>query len=119
MTLLRNLAANLVRATHLAIMLFIMFGWALPWRTAWAVHFIFTPLTRAHWIFNDRTCIFTTWENRIRGVELAEEHEEGWFVKEMVEAVSGWRPPTRLTRQVMAWWMYAVTTVSALRLAFA
>ncbi len=94
-----------------------MIGWALPWRIAWWIHVILTPLTRLHWRFNNRTCIFTTLENRLLQVEAVTDHEEGWFVKEVTEALTGWRPPTELTRRVMAIWMWIATLFSAIRLA--
>jgi hypothetical protein len=113
----RLLAAKSVRTTHLLVMLFIMFGWALPWLTAWWIHAILTPLTRIHWRFNKRTCIFTTWEHKILQNQHVEEHEEGWFVKEIAELVTGWRPPTELTRNAMLVWMYSTTIISIIRIA--
>ena len=46
-----------------------------------------------------------------------EEHEEGWFVKEIAEAITGWRPPTQLTRNVMLVWMWTTTFISIIRIA--
>ena len=114
----RIFAAKSVRTTHLLVMLFIMLGWALPWRIAWWSHAILTPLTRLHWRLNKRTCIFTTWENKLLQNEHIEDHEEGWFVKEMTEAITGWRPSTGLTRKVMQYWMWIATIVSIIRIAF-
>mgnify|MGYP000131413493 CR=1 FL=1 len=114
---LRRFSAKLVRISHLFVMLFIMIGWALPWRLAWWIHVVLTPLTRVHWKLNNRTCIFTTIENRLLQTKPVADHEEGWFVKEMTEAITGWRPPTTLTRIVMAFWMWISTILSAIRLA--
>jgi hypothetical protein len=87
------------------------------------VHHVRLGLALAHRVVDsrraratERRCIFTKWENQILQVDAIEDHEEGWFVKEMTEAVTGWRPPTDLTRRVMAFWMWSVTLVSALRL---
>ena len=113
----RWLAAKCIRLSHLLVMLFLMLGWALPWPVAWWVHAILTPLTRLHWRFNDRTCIFTTWEHKQLKNEQDEEHEEGWFVKEVAEALTGWRPPTQLTRNVMFVWMWSTTIISIIRIA--
>ena len=49
--------------------------------------------------------------------EHIEEHEEGWFVKEVAEALTGWRPPTELTRNVMLVWMWSTTIISITRIA--
>tara|TARA_Y100000588_G_C13955826_1_gene796490 strand:- start:163 stop:516 length:354 start_codon:yes stop_codon:yes gene_type:complete len=113
----RWIAAKCVRFSHLVVMLFLMLGWALPWPVAWWIHAILTPLTRLHWRFNQRTCIFTTWEHRLLQNTHHEEHEEGWFVKEVTEAITGWRPPTQLTRNVMFVWMWATTLISIIRIA--
>jgi len=94
-----------------------MLGWAFPWVTAWWVHAILTPLTRLHWRFNDRTCIFTKWEHFLLQNEHIDDHEEGWFVKEITESITGWRPPTELTRNAMLVWMWAATIISIIRIA--
>ena len=112
----RWLAAKSVRVSHFAIFIFIAIGCTLPWRIALWIHVILTPLTRLHWRFNDRSCIFTKWEQILLQNEHIEDHEEGWFVKEVTETLTGWRPPTLLTRRVMAIWMWGVTLVSAYRL---
>ncbi|MEC8926966.1 MAG: DUF2784 family protein [Candidatus Thermoplasmatota archaeon] len=113
----RWLAAKCVRLTHLLVMLFLMLGWALPWPVAWWVHATLTPLTRLHWRFNNRTCIFTTWEHQLLQNEHVDDHEEGWFVKEVVEVLTGWRPPTDLTRNIMLVWMWSTTIISITRIA--
>jgi hypothetical protein len=113
----RPIAAKCVRISHLFVMLFLMLGWAFPWLAAWWIHAIFTPLTRLHWRFNERTCIFTTWEHRLLQNTHIEGHEEGWFVKEITETITGWRPPTELTRNVMLVWMWVTTIISITRIA--
>ena len=113
----RWFAAKCVRLSHLLVMLFLMLGWALPWPISWWIHAILTPLTRLHWRFNNRTCIFTTWEQKLLQNEHVEGHEEGWFVKEVTEALTGWRPPTELTRNVMMVWMWSTTIISITRIA--
>ena len=113
----RWVAAKFVRFSHLLIMLFLMLGWALPWSLAWIFHAILTPLTRLHWRFNQRTCIFTTWEHKILQNDHVEDHEEGWFVKEITQSITGWRPPTELTRNVMLVWMWMSTFISITRIA--
>jgi hypothetical protein len=115
-SLLRRIAAKGVRLTHLLMIAFIMFGWAFPWPTAWMIHVVLTPLTRLHWRLNVRRCILTSWEVQLLGEELLAVHEEGWFLMEIVESVSNWRPPTKLTRQAMAVWMWAATAASAARI---
>ena len=49
--------------------------------------------------------------------EHLEDHEEGWFVKEVTQALTGWRPPTELTRNAMLVWMWVTTIISIIRIA--
>ena len=113
----RWIAAKCVRFSHLIVMLFLMLGWALPWPVAWWIHAILTPLTRLHWRFNQRTCIFTTWEQRLMQNEQLEEHEEGWFIKEIAESFTGRRPSTEFTRSLMMYWSWTTAVISILRIA--
>jgi len=115
-SLLRRIAAKGVRLTHLLMAVFIMFGWAPSWPIIWMIHVVFVPLTRLHWRVNERRCILTKWEVQLLGEELVADHEEGWFIKELTEFLTKWRPPTTLTRQIMALWMWAATAASATRL---
>lgn len=110
------MAAKFVRFLHLLTFIFIAIGWALPLWQVWAIHVPFVIVTRIHWRLNQRTCILTTWEVQLKGEELVEEHEEGWFVKEVFETVIGWRPSTSFTRRLMIVWMYGAMAISAARL---
>jgi hypothetical protein len=49
--------------------------------------------------------------------EHVDDHEEGWFVKEVTESLTGWRPPTELTRNSMLVWMWSTTIISIIRIA--
>jgi|TARA_B110000263_G_C15159936_1_gene441944 hypothetical protein len=113
---MRPIAAKLVRLLHLLIFIFIAIGWTFPWWQVWVIHAPFVIITRLHWRLNQRTCIFTTWEVQLKGEELVEEHEEGWFVKEVFEGVTGWRPSTIFTRRLMVVWMYSAMALSVARL---
>ena len=113
---MRPIAAKLVRFLHLLTFIFIAIGWALPWWQVWVIHVPFVIITRIHWRLNQRTCILTTWEVQLKGEELVEEHEEGWFVKEVFETIIGWRPSTLFTRRLMIVWMYGAMALSIARL---
>ena len=115
--LLRRSLANATRLTHWLISFFIMLGWTLPWPLAWWVHVILTPLVRAHWRFNERTCILTTWEHRLLGIPLDESHEEGWFVHILLRLVYRGELSNEFVRRLMFWVMWLGTAISTLRLA--
>jgi hypothetical protein len=108
--------AALTRLAHYGFFVFIIIGFALPWWQAWLVHAPFVLLTRLHWRLNERRCIFTTWEVQLLGKEFTPDHEEGWFVKEVIEKVTGRRPETQFIRRLMVVWMYGGICISLLRL---
>ena len=116
MFFMKPIAAKLIRFLHLLVFIFIVIGWALPWWQVWVIHVPLVIITRIHWRLNQRTCICTTWEVQLKGEELVEEHEEGWFVKEVFETVTGWRPSTIFTRRLMKVWMYGAMALSIVRL---
>ncbi|HJL59791.1 MAG TPA: DUF2784 family protein [Candidatus Thalassarchaeaceae archaeon] len=113
---MRAVAAKLVRMGHYLVFVFLIIGWALPWWQAWLVHLPLTLVTRIHWRLNHRRCIFTTWEVLLKGEEFVDDHEEGWFVKEVFENVTGWRPSTTFVRRLMMAWMYSAALLSGIRL---
>ena len=101
---MRWVAAKCVRLFHLLIVIFLAFGWLCLGRLL-AVACHLTIITRLHWRFNNRTCILTSWEQQLLQNEQTEEHEEGWFIKEIAESLTGRRPSTKFTRSLM---MYGV-----------
>ena len=113
----RWFAAKGVRLFHLFIVIFLAFGWALPWPIAWWAHVVLTIITRLHWRFNNRTCILTSWEQQLLQNEQTEEHEEGWFIKEIAESLTGRRPSTKFTRSLMMYWSWTTAGISILRIA--
>ncbi|MBT4060149.1 MAG: DUF2784 family protein [Euryarchaeota archaeon] len=113
---MKLLAAKLIRLLHLLIFIFIAVGCFLPWWHLWLIHAPFVIATRIHWRYNNRRCIFTTWEVILKGEEFVEDHEEGWFVKEVFEGITSWRPSTLFVRRLMACWMYSVALLSSIRL---
>ena len=85
----RWVATKCVRLFHLLIVIFSLplVGRCLG-RLHGGLHVILTIITRVHWRFNNRTCILTSWEHQLLQNEQTEEHEEGWFIKEIVEGIS-------------------------------
>ncbi|MED6297926.1 MAG: hypothetical protein VX828_06465, partial [Candidatus Thermoplasmatota archaeon] len=65
----------------------------------------------------NRTCILTSWEQQLLQNEQTEEHEEGWFIKEIAEALTGRRPSTEFTRSLMMYWSWTTAGISILRIA--
>jgi hypothetical protein len=112
----RRVLASLTRLAHYSSFIFIVIGWALPWWQSWLIHAPFVLITRIHWRLNERRCIFTTWEVQLLGGGFTPDHEEGWFVKEVFEKFTGWRPATEFTRRLMLVWMYGGVTISLVRL---
>ena len=75
------MAIRLIKWVHLAVLVFVLFGWALPGPTVWLVHGIFVPIMIVQWWVNDGTCILTNLENWVAGKKKEKDEEQGQFVK--------------------------------------
>ena len=53
---LRLLGARLVWTLHIAVIAFLLGGWALPWPAAWWVYAIGAPFIQVGWIVFDDYC---------------------------------------------------------------
>ena len=72
---------------HVAVMVFIVAGWALPWRGALMAYLIALPLVVAHWRINRDACVLNNIENWLRhGRWRAPERnaEEGAWLRTLV-----------------------------------
>jgi len=78
--------AHVVRWVHHSIVLWVLFGWSLPWKNALIAHLIFLPLMVLHWQFNRNTCILSNLELWLRGQRMPREKQPG-FVKTMIEKI--------------------------------
>ena len=82
---------------HSSVLVFLVFGWALPWRWALWVVAIGAPVTQLGWWFCENRCVLTIVEDWLRGKDPAgrpaTEDDEGEpptrFVAEFLERLIG------------------------------
>lgn len=62
----RDILGQFCFALHLAIMIFIVFGWALPQRGLLIFYLAFLPAVVVQWLFNKNTCVLNNLESLFR-----------------------------------------------------
>ena len=85
---------------HIVVLIFIVAGWALPFRPGLIVYLIFLPLVVGQWRVNRGACVLNNLENWLRhGRWRAPEHneEEGAWLRTLVRRQTG----IALTRERM------------------
>ena len=88
----RRLAAQTTWAFHVAVVGYILFGWALPWSAAWWVYALGAPFVQLGWIVFNDYCWLSIIEAKLRGEELVVlqpggEEEARVFVAELIETL--------------------------------
>ena len=88
----RRLAAQATWAFHVAVVGYILFGWALPWSAAWWGYAVGAPFVQLGWIVFNDYCWLSIIEAKLRGEELVVvqpggEEEARVFVAELIETV--------------------------------
>ena len=66
----RRLAAQTTWAFHVAVVGYILLGWALPWPAAWWVYAVGAPFVQLGWIVFNDYCWLSIIEAKLRGEEL-------------------------------------------------
>lgn len=112
-----ELAANLTKTLHIAIMIFIIVGWAIPSKPITYLHLALIPLVILHWKTNDDVCILTELELKLRGVVCDLDEMRGRFIAGLIEQCFGWSPPDRLLKIVtysvmLVSWLVSLLTVA-------
>jgi hypothetical protein len=89
----RDLLGSVCFHLHFAIMIFIVGGWALPWRPVLFFYLGFLPLVAAHWQFNRNSCLLNNIESWLRyGTWRSERNaEEGAWLMTLIRNVTGIR----------------------------
>ena len=117
----RRLAASTTWAIHMAVVAFLLTGWALPWPLAWWTYAVAAPFIQLGWIVFDDYCWLSIVEAKLRGESLVVRNDDGEeesraFVGELIESIT--RIP--VSRRVSNWISYSVLwggfTASCIRL---
>ena len=74
---------------HLAIMIFIVFGWALPGRVGLTVYLVLLPVVVVQWQFNKNSCVLNNLESLLRSGRWRDPGniEEGAWLLGLVRSV--------------------------------
>lgn len=88
----RDLLGNFCFYLHLAVMVFVVGGWLLPWRAALVVHLVMVPGMVLIWQLNKDTCILNNIENWLRDGKWRNKEanpEEGAWLLTLARNVTG------------------------------
>jgi hypothetical protein len=104
---------------HVAVLAFIVTGWALPWRGLLIFYLVFLPLVVAQWRCNRGACVLNNLENwlrhrRWRAPERNEE-EGAWF-RTLVRNLTGIAVSRRIMDAIMHAAMALFWVLAVLRL---
>ncbi len=112
---MRQLTIRTIRLLHHAIVLFVLFAWALPLPELWAVHIIFIPLMIVQWKLNKDMCLLSNLEHALLGNGFYPQEEEVSFVKSLLARFIDPLPSDRLIEAGMYLLMAVSWTISWLR----
>jgi hypothetical protein len=87
----RDLLGNFCFYLHFVIMLYIVGGWAIPYRASLYFYLGFLPVVALHWQFNKNSCVLNNAESWLRyGTWRSEQNaEEGAWLKTLIKSVTG------------------------------
>ena len=88
-------------ALHLAIVLFVLFGFAFQSRSVLIFHLIFLPILILHWRTNAGVCYITQLQNKIEPIVKPKEELKGGFSEAIIMKLTGRKPtPSQLKKIV-------------------
>jgi hypothetical protein len=79
----RDLLGQACFYLHLVVMLYIVFGWAAPWRGALLFYAAFLPAVATQWLLNKNSCVLNNFESLIRTGrwrDAGNEEEGAWLL---------------------------------------
>ncbi|HVV66153.1 MAG TPA: hypothetical protein VHC42_11845 [Rhizomicrobium sp.] len=87
----RDLLGRLCFYLHFAVMIFILIGWAAPWRGALVAYLAFLPLVAVQWQFNKNACILNNVESFLRfgSWRSTQNAEEGAWLMTLIRNLTG------------------------------
>lgn len=97
-----------IRATHHAILLFVVFGWMFAQQEILIAHMITIPFVILQWKMNEGRCLLTDLENHF--LSEREDSESDGFVKGLIHKIFKVQP----TENQVLGLMYAVMMISFL-----
>jgi hypothetical protein len=113
----RSALIKALRFTHLLVLVFMLTGWLLPWKSAWFAHVATIPAMMLQWRFNRGTCLLTNLENFIRGNQVARDAQQGQFIKGLLGKCCNPIPPDHKIKFWLYTILWSVFSLSLLRIA--
>jgi len=112
---LREILIQIIKRVHLAVLLFVLLGWTLPWKAALLAHIITIPLVVLQWRFNNGTCLLTNLENFVRGGAPPKSTQQGQFIKSLLKFFCDPLPPDHKIKIGLYAVIWSAWSVSVLR----
>ena len=102
----RDLLGHFCFYLHFVVLVFIVGGWAIPYRPALWLYLAFIPAVAVQWQFNRNSCVLNNAESWLRyGTWRAEQNaEEGAWLMTLIRNVTG----IALTRRQVDFLTYGV-----------
>ena len=81
-------------AFHLAVMAYVLIGWTSQSRLALFLYLLFLPLLAMQWLFNQGSSLLSNFESYLRTGHWRDPRniDEGAFLRNLIEALTGLRP---------------------------
>ncbi|HEY2069501.1 MAG TPA: hypothetical protein VGG48_08115 [Rhizomicrobium sp.] len=91
---------------HIAMMVYILSGWSVPWRPALFFYLVFVPAVIGQWMLNKNTCVLNNIESVLRTGKWRNprNREEGAWLHTLVVEATG----VPITKTQLDWIMYSV-----------
>lgn len=87
----RDLLGHACFWLHIAVLVYIVAGWALPWRAVLYFYLGFLPAMAIHWQLNRNSCVLNNVESWLRSGRWRDPSniEEGQWLLTLVNGVTG------------------------------
>ena len=101
--------AFITHLVHWAVLLFVLVGWALPWKFALWFHALLIPMLAIHWLTNENRCFLTEIEEKFKASALHPQRpsNEEPFIGYIIRKITG----KKLTEKALASVSYGVMTI--------
>jgi len=106
----------LIKSLHLAILLFVILGWAMPSALLLKLHIAFVPMMVLQWQFNRGTCFLTNLENWISGERRERGEQQGQFIKGVIIRFIDPLPSDRVIKIALYLILGVAMAISVMRL---
>jgi hypothetical protein len=97
-----------LRLIHHVVLVFVLFGWAVPSPMVRLVHIIFLPLMVLQWQLNKGACLLTNLENYLLGKKIERSEQDSQFIRSAISKLSDWQP----TKKQMGLIIYSAVSIS-------